>query len=281
MTQDTTPGAFTRRIVCIADGDHVFTALEDDFHHFYARIGHDGKAIRTVAGRALRVPRSSCPNAMDGLQRFVGLALDARSTGIDASWQCTHAYELVRLAMAQALRRAAGGSAQREYLIRVPDRIERRTRAVVERDGQFLFAWDIEGRNIIAPERFAGVDIFGSSRWPADLDADQLEAAQVLRRGAWLAVARVNYVIPPAGVAPVQKQRKPGPASGACYSYQPAVEAQASSMDGLNWRDFTQQPDALLAELGHPSSVKAMESSSGMTDVSARPNLANSNRPRR
>jgi hypothetical protein len=244
------PGAFTRRVVCMAQPGRVFAAIEDDFHHFYVEVGHDGRAVTGMSGRALRFPRSSCPNALSALQGFVGLGLDAVKTGLDASWQCTHAYELARLAIRHAGRQGRGGSPVREYLVRVPDRVARRTRATLARDSVELLAWDIEGRSVVLPEPYAGLDVFASSRWPGHLDAEELEAAQILRRGVWLATARVNYMRARSDNPPPGAKARINPAVGACYSYQPSIEAEADSLDGANRRDFTECPERLLAELG-------------------------------
>jgi hypothetical protein len=255
-------GVFTRRVVAIAEPGRAFAALEDDFHHFHAEIAHDGGRVTAVAGQALRYPRSSCPEARERLQQFVGLALDAASTGIDATWQCTHVYELVRLAIAQARRqrddafRQRGGErcGAREYEIRVPDRVARRTQAEIRRDGKTVLTWQIEGSLIVAPERFAGFDIYGRSRWPDGLDADQLEAAMLLRRGAWLSIARGIYAtgVDAHGAPTGLKFKLNSPVSGACYSYQPQVEAGAKSLRLANRRDFTDRPGELLAELERP-----------------------------
>jgi len=256
----TTPlqlGAFSRRLFAAAGPRRAFAAVEDDFHHFHAEISHDGGKVTGVRGESLRYPWTSCPEAREPLQQFVGLPLDAFSTGIDAKWQCTHLYELVRLAIAQARRHVASGSSgemQSRYDIRVPDRIARRTSAEIRRDGAVVLAWEIEGKFIIAPESFAGFDIYGRGRWPEGLDADQLEAANLLRRGAWLAIARGIY-------APtVEAARTPGglkrkisnPPQGACYSYQPDVQSRATNLRGQSRRDFTDEPDRLLSELERP-----------------------------
>jgi hypothetical protein len=243
-------GAFNRRVLAAAEPGRGFAALEDDFHHFHAEIAHDGERVTAVAAQALRYPRSTCPEAIERLQQFVGMPLDAASTGIDGSWQCTHMYELARLAIAQARR----GPGSRLYEICVPDRIARRTRAEIRRDGTLLLAWDFEGKYIVAPERFAGLDIYGRIRWPEDMHSDELEAAMLLRRGAWLSIARgtfapsVEAANTPGGV----KYKRHSPGSAACYSYQPEIAARATEFRIENRRDFTGHPGDLLAELERP-----------------------------
>lgn len=250
-------GSFSRRIFAAAEPGRAFGAVEDDFHHFHAEIAHDGEKVTDVRGESLRYPWTSCPEAREPLRQFIGLPLDAFSTGIDAKWQCTHLYELLRLAIAQARRQvAAGGSGEMRsrYDIRVPDRIARRTRAEIRRDGELVFAWDLEGKFIVAPEAFAGFDIYGRGRWPESLDAEQLQAANLLRRGAWLAIARGIYAptVEAAGTPGGLKRKISKPPPGACYSYQPEVQQHASNLRGQSRRDFTDEPDRLLSELERP-----------------------------
>lgn len=250
-------GAFNRHVFAAASPGRAFAAVEDDFHHFHAEIAHDGTRVTAVRGESIRYPWTSCPDARERLSLFVGLPLDAFSTGIDASWQCTHIYELVRLAIAQARRHVAGGGtgeARRLYEIRMPDRIARRSRAEIRRDGELVFAWDIEGKLITAPEAFAGFDIYGRGRWPDGLDADQIEAANLLRRGAWLAIARGIYAPTAEGIGQPGgiKFKRNSPPASACFSYQPDVQAHATSLRDHSRKDFTDDPGVLLSELERP-----------------------------
>jgi hypothetical protein len=250
-------GAFNRHVFADAAPGRAFTAVEDDFHHFHAEIAHDGTRVTAVRGESIRYPWTACPEARERLAQFVGLPLDAFSTGIDASWQCTHLYELVRLAIAQARRHVAAGgegSTRRLYEIRMPDRVARRSRAEIRRDGALVFAWDIEGKYIVAPEAFTGFDIYGRGRWPEGLDADQLEAANLLRRGAWLAIARGIYAPTAEGIGQPGgiKFKRNNPPPSACYSYQPETQARATSLRDRSRKDFTDNPEVLLAELERP-----------------------------
>ena len=173
-------GAFRRRIMAWTEPGRAFAAIEDDLHHFRIDLRHDGEKVVAIGGTPVRVPWTSCPGAVDMLSSFVGEALapspGLRKSGVVASHQCTHMFDIVKIAMAQALR---GG--RRQYDIEVLDRIDTETRATIRRDGELVFSWDLRGNLVTGPATFAGHDIAGRAIWPEESvpDADALEAALV------------------------------------------------------------------------------------------------------
>ena len=48
------------------------------------------------------------------------------------------------------------------------------------------------------------------------------------------------------------KRKVSNPPPGACYSYQPEIQLQATNLRGRSRRDFTHEPDRLLSELERP-----------------------------
>jgi hypothetical protein len=259
-------GILHRRIKLVSEGGIARGAVEDDFHHFEVRIAHDGKVVRDIAGVAWRRPWETCGGAAEdrviGRLRGTALGTDVmRRKGLpDPLQQCTHLYEVALLAIAQAAR---GGS--RTYDIDVPTRVGRTlfpsvdadgvirpnpagvdgcTTATLQRDGELLLQWRVEGEMIVAPDRFAGTRQRDLSRWIAehDVDDDLAEAIKVLRRGLHISGGRIQPVrqIPSAAFQ--------GSGGGAaCYSFQPENAAVAFRRD-QDLLDFTRHRDSLLAD---------------------------------
>lgn len=245
MTSDNgLDGIFRRRVAARAEGNRVFAGVEDDLHHFEIDIAHDGRAVTEIEGRSIRYPWTTCPHATAGIGAMAGtsIALPVKvAPEIDARLQCTHLYELARLAVAQAVR---GG--RRQYDIEMPDRVDNLARATIRRDGAALFAWDLDGYRVIGPGPFAGIEIMGRISWPDEVRADPeaLEACLVLRRAITVASIRnpgkegIRDGTSP--IAPADEVRM----LGACHTYQP--ERARVGRVWTSWQDFTARPDDLL-----------------------------------
>jgi hypothetical protein len=245
------PGAYRRRIVLQAAGLRVFAALEDDFHHMYALIEHDGTRVTSVTGKTLRIPRSSCPGAVARLQEFVDMPLASAARGIDPHLQCTHLFDLARCAMAHALRGARGG--RRQYDITVTDRVGDLSFARIARDGRSVLEWTLDkARAVAAPAQFVCDSLFGKVDWK-HFDPDTLDAAMLLRRAVWISHGRVPKEVLRAARAkaksgPMTPTWMPTNLAGACYSFQPDIHA--SSVPQLeSVLDFSDREEELLAEL--------------------------------
>ena len=85
----------------------------------------------------------------------------------------------------------------------------------------------------------------GFIRWAVDtLDVDTLEAAIVLRRAWDIARGRGRDLDPMATAAELAPHLPPSP----CFTFQPGVVNRSARMRGTA-RDFSDDPDALLADL--------------------------------
>lgn len=235
--------SFRRRIELAArhapDGGQVRVALEDDFHHFRVALCYRDGAVTHVSAAAPRHPFNVCPGASNELVKLVGMPLariaNAVTQHTDASEQCTHLFDLAGLANAAAAR----GITYRRYDLDVPRYVDGRSHARLVRDDGFTLAWDIEGSEIVAPARYAGVNLRkGMARWAlTTLPEDEAEAALVLRRGALIGYGRSLGL-------------HQGPHThlrGSCYAHQPQRAEQAIRLADSTW-DFTERAEALCLD---------------------------------
>ncbi|MFM7273586.1 MAG: hypothetical protein ACKO4A_06980, partial [Gammaproteobacteria bacterium] len=179
----------------------------------------------------------------DALRSIIGAPLDPRMSVLkqhaDPRANCTHLFDLAGLAVALAAR----GEARREYLVEIPDMIEGRHEARLERDGGRVLTWEVHRGRIEAPSPYAGRQVLGGfSRWALDaLARDGLEYALVLARGYFVGLSRIYDM----------EKTPPGPASedpmpsGVCWSYTSPRAEQAYRVRG-NRKDFSERPGDLL-----------------------------------
>lgn len=216
----------------------VRAALEDDFHHFRVEVAYLNGLVKKVDGFAIRNPYSACPAAGSQLMALAGMPLDSVANTVtrntDASLQCTHMLDLAGLAIAAAARAIR----QRRYDIQVPQRIDGKTIARLERDGVHVLEWDIDGTLIRDPAPYAGINLReGMARWAlSTLKEDEAEAALVLRRCVVISKGRERNL-------DLQPAANP---TGACYAQQPHRAAQALRIVGSTL-DFTKRADFLCA----------------------------------
>ncbi|MDJ0865109.1 MAG: DUF2889 domain-containing protein [Myxococcota bacterium] len=234
-------GVYRRRIRLVAEPGAVVGELEDDFHHFRARIHHDGVRVTAAEGEALRFPWTSCPGATAPLRALEGMPLENRAEGhTDPRLQCTHLFDVTALAVAHA----AAERTRRQYDVAVPDRRDGATRVELSRDGSPLLAWSLRGRRIREPEPWSGLTLAGREfhDWcRAHLDEDTLEAALVLRRASFIAMGRTHDFDAMRG-----PQEFLALTAGSCHTFQPATAAAATRVRGTT-RDFTHHREALLS----------------------------------
>lgn len=229
-----TPLPFVRRLTCTRRHDGtVDGTLEDHVHHFEVTltVTDDGTRVGAIEGRAVRAPWSLCPGATALLDELVGTPVGVAPRVADATEHCTHLLDVATI----AVRFAGLDVPARRYRAVVEGWDGPVSRARVERDDGADLVWDVAGRTITAPERFAGVTIGGGfSAWAAEtLDADTAEMAHVLRRATWMGMVRgidldafdrlSDMVLPP----------------GSCYSSQPdrialALRNRGSSLEALD-----------------------------------------------
>ncbi|SDG56696.1 DUF2889 domain-containing protein [Pseudomonas abietaniphila] len=189
---------FRRRVVIVSsgqiEGGEVRAALEDDFHHFRVSLRHEHGVLSQVTGQALRFPYSACPEAIEPLHALSGMVLSPIAHSVtretDARHQCTHLLDLAGLAVAAALRPAQ----VRRYDIQVPMRLEGRTQAMLQLNGQPLLEWQVKGAIIEDPQPFSGVNIReGMARWALNtLTPDLAEAALLLRRCTMISIGKTH-----------------------------------------------------------------------------------------
>lgn len=224
--------------------------LEDDFHRFRVTLRHDGSRIQEITGEALRSPWTTCPDAADPLRELEGSELStlvtAASEVSDPRANCTHLFDLAGLTIAHA----ASGRKQRRYDTELPPRDRDTQIATLQRDGEVLMtwtlAWNAQGKRVcIDPPPFSETQWRGGFiRWAADtLDADTAEAAVILRRACDIGLGHgmdLDRYDHPSEIE--------YPMAGICFTMQPERISVAERNRGTI-RDFTDTPDALLADL--------------------------------
>ena len=229
--------------------------LEDDFHHFGVTLIHDGHTVRDVRGAALRYPWSSCPGATAPLSALIGQPLIHRASDVgkrlEMRLQCTHLFDLVGLALAQAALRRE----HRRYEIIVEDPQimawdEVRDRpsslgpstATLSRDGAEVMHWELQGQTITAPAAYAGQSLQrGFREWTEAMPEQEAEYATVLRRAVMVSFGRL-----------MQMGRFPTAACvgmpAACHSYQPGQRERALNTSHLQ-KDYARSGEGMLSQL--------------------------------
>lgn len=250
-------GAYHRRILLDtrpplvegSSGGSVVAELEDDFHRFGVTLHHDGTVVTAVEGHADRTPWSTCEEAVGVLPDFAGMPLFTRHSEV-GRWarpreHCTHLFDITGLAVVHAGR---GRMGRRTYDIEVPDREGEATRPSVERDGELVFRWDVDGSVIRGPAPFAEVALRGAFlSWAEEhLDEEGAEAAMLLRRAIDTSIGRGMQDV-------LDAMDRPNPDSlvmmeGACYSFQRVNMRRARRNKGMA-RDFTSGDGRLLADV--------------------------------
>jgi len=168
--------------------------LEDDFHAFEATVAHREGAVVEVRGHGTRIPWTPCNGAAAALRALVGAPLhrdlEANAAGIELQEQCTHLLDAACLAMACA----RAGVATRRYAIAVGEPADPRREARISREGEEVFAWELEELLVRGPAPFDAVPLLGEpfrAALRALPDDDAREAAWLLRRGVFVSYARL------------------------------------------------------------------------------------------
>jgi hypothetical protein len=234
---------YRRHIRLDAHGRQVVGELADDAQHFRVRLRHDGTRVISLDGEAVRHPWSTCAEAREPLRDLEGMRLSRRCTAVgevsNARQHCTHWFDLAGLAVAHA----AAARASREYRCAVWGAPGEVTTATLERDGEPLLVWRLEGMTIRGAAPFDGRTLKGEFlAWAeAELEPDLAEAAIVLRRASYIAPVRfydLDRFDSPGAVHTV---------AGQCFTYTDGVAQRAQRQRGSK-RDYTSRPEALLAE---------------------------------
>ena len=230
-------GCYRRAIVLHRDGpSRVHAAVEDDPHAFAVVLEHDGERVVEVSAEARRFPLTTCPEATQELRALIGAPLvdPLRTLGRWANprQHCTHLFDLAALAMAHVQRPAATC----RYDLTIPDAIDGRSVARLDRDGERVLSWTVQDGVIVDPEPFVGQKVFGGfTGWAREaLDEQQYEYSFLLQRGLLVAQSRVfDEEKAPLGPASLDPMRP-----DSCYSYSALHASRAWRVPG-NRQDFT------------------------------------------
>jgi hypothetical protein len=242
---------YRRHIRLDAHGRQVAGELADDAQHFRVRLRHDGMRVVALDGEAVRHPWTTCAEARDRLRDLEGMALSRRCTAVgevsNAREHCTHWFDLAGLAVAHA----AAARASREYRCAVWGAPGAISTATLERDGEPLLVWQLDGMTIHAAGPFDGRSLKDAFQaWAeTELEPDLAEAAIVLRRAAYISPVRFFDL---------DQYERPGdvtPIGGQCFTYTDGNAQRAQRQRGSK-RDYTHRPEALLAE-GAPERERA------------------------
>ena len=235
------PHVFFRRIIFEVSTTECRVAMEDEHHYFVLNIEHDGERITAVNSSARRTPWTICPQAAARLQEFVGQALRPRIAvslpEIDSKQQCTHQYDLLMVALAQAARRG-----RREYLSKVVGAMHEYRHARLWLNGEKLLDWRLQGTTIHSDDAFDQQDLRSIMPWAEETLTDrQLEALFVQRRAVMVAASKgINLdLIKNAGQAMVVR-------AGACFVFQPERADQAERIIGSTRTDVKTPEDLLV-----------------------------------
>jgi hypothetical protein len=237
------PPGFHRRIVLQPGEGWIGGALEDDMHRFHIRIDHADGRINAVSARAVRHPWSACPGATDFIARELTGELLADVAKRDPFQHCTHLFDLAILAAAHA-----SDTAPTRFDMRVADRVEGRTTATLDRDGDEKLRWQIDGTAIA----LSGRDLRQLSKWKQELPPREAEWATLLRRAIYVSGAR-QYLPPPHNPTASESPER----MGVCFNYQ--LPQAKTSRRTPNWhRDFSESGHEPLAGLDAEAEFESM-----------------------
>lgn len=237
-------GVYRRRIDLRNDGRCVVGELEDDFHHFAVELDHADARVTELRAEGVRHPWDVCASADEPIQAVVGTRVvddPAALAPLDARANCTHLFDLVGLAVAHAARPA--GRRRFEAEVTDPDPTGAR-RAHLWVDDRLALRWDLERREVVGPDGWAGIPLWkGFMRWAlAELDPPTAESAIVLRRAIDISRGRMQDLDDYRSNAELA-----GFMTGICHAFTPENAERGVRLTG-SARDFTDRPELLLAD---------------------------------
>lgn len=201
--------------------------LIDNVHQFSVSITHDGDRIDSIEARAARFPWTSCPVGLDRLKALIGTPLshnNEQAAAIDKAQQCTHLYDLAKLAIGHALNR---GSMRYDVRVDAEDGGDG-AEADICRDGLPVLRWSIRNGQIVSAGPFQGHATTGKALWPDEVTHDPalVEAAILLRRGLLVFFGRRR------SKGTIHATQLPYMV-GACLTFQPGVMEEAVRPPGF------------------------------------------------
>ena len=229
------PPGLWRRVIIHPGSGWIGGALEDDVHRFHMRFEHDGTRIIAARAQAIRHPWSACPGAAPHIAGELKGELLGQVAARDPFQHCTHLYDLAVVMAAHV-----DDKQPTQFDLRVADRIDERTSAILEENGSELLRWQLDGTSISGNGPHAGLDLKQLSRWKQELPPRDAERATMLRRAVFVSGAR-QFNPPPGLRATDQGSQR----MGVCYNYQLPQAEQSMRMDG--WRSDFSSSGAPLA----------------------------------
>lgn len=229
----TFPSGLWRRVVLFPQAGWIGGAIEDDFHHFLIRLDHDGTRVTGAQGRALRHPWSACGLAPGHLARELVGARLADVAARDPFQHCTHTFDLAVLCAADAL-----DDAPSVLDMKVADRVDGRTTATLERNGEECLRWLLEGTAIAGPAPFAGRETKKLSQWKSEFSPEVAEWCAMLRRACYVSGGRQHHrpLGPFATHSPLARLKP-------CFNYQPGnVEQSTPTSERRDFRPGRLEP---------------------------------------
>jgi hypothetical protein len=229
------PPGLWRRILLTPEPGAISGALEDDVHRFHLRLDHAGGVITGVTARSVRIPMTGCPGASPFMiERLTGRSL-TEVAAENSRAHCTHLYDLAVLCAAHA-----EDARPLRYDFKIADRVADRTVATVERNGEQVLLWQLEGTAILGPGEWAGRELKALSRWKHELAPELAEWAGLLRRA--ILVSGVRSFFDASEPASTRTHRM-----GACFNYQLPVAETSYRMP--DWqRDWSLSAAAPLGD---------------------------------
>jgi Protein of unknown function (DUF2889) len=219
---------YRRRIELRPEPGAMWAEMEDYPHHFTVRIEHRAGVVVAIEATGIRHPWDACPVGAAGVRALVGVtlkdAMEGATWAADRTAQCVHVVDLAVLAVRHAL-----DEERTSYEARVAPSARRLREATLDRNGNRVLAWSLDGGRVIGPDRFVGLAL---GRRPffdwirGNLDGQEQEAATVLRRACSIAIGRGMDLDAFAYAADAH------PADNSCYVYSTGVAVTAHRMVG-------------------------------------------------
>ena len=204
--------ALQRQIRIVSEVGRLRARMVDNVHDLSLTIDHDGTTITAVTAKAVRIPWTTCPGAMAQFQQIVGAAIDQSSPGgVDKSRQCTHLFDLARIAISKA-------DVPGEHALDVhvaPTHAPSVLVAWALIDGREILRWRVADGHILSPDPFSGHAISGSAAWLGAVDDEDVRVAALQIKRALLVYfgtresEQMRYASELAGM------------TGVCFSFQP------------------------------------------------------------
>ena len=245
-------GAFRRRLLYRSKGNERRLDLYDDYHDMSLFLTVGNGAVSSIEAVMRRYPKTTCPGAVAGLQRLVGVAI---ADGAETAWrlpapsQCTHLRDLAAFSMTSWVNDIDFFRAE----ITVTDRDrEQRQDVSVSMNGEVRLACRVGGDVIISPDKHAGRPILGGFRkWVFDSfdaqEADLWLMAQISILSSW----GRQWIVDGEKRTMVGEEPE---REGACYSFSTPAYPDAMSMIGYA-RDHSDKlppvPDRPFADHSH------------------------------